>query len=335
MKEHPILFSGPMVRAILDGKKTQTRRVIKPQPDFISGDGRECGVKRSITVHDGRNFVEQWADPETGAPHARLLTCPYGAVGDLLVPAMLLEGYDCRYCADVYGRIWSKASGEWRELKSRETDGYLRLTLRKGGRDVNRTVHTLVCEAFYGPCQFPKGAARHLNHNSHDNTPDNLDWGTYQQNWDDRKKARHGINESHHASKLTMPIARTMRSSGKTAWALAKEYGVDPKTVQRVLKGETWKESYPEPLVNMPRWASRITLEITEVRVQRLQDINLMDAIAEGCGYVPPILPDVDPGEDPRREFETLWDSINGKRKGCSWADNPWCWAISFRRVQP
>jgi hypothetical protein len=91
-----------------------------------------------------------------------------------------------------------------------------------------------------------------------------------------------------------------------------------------------------KPSIFMPRWASRITLEVTEVRVQRLQDISEEDARAEGVaeGRIPA------DGQDDgrcvlhptrRRAFEVGWDSINGDR--APWASNPWVWAISFRRL--
>lgn len=93
----------------------------------------------------------------------------------------------------------------------------------------------------------------------------------------------------------------------------------------------------------MPRWASRITLEITDVRVQRVQEISEEDARAEGVGrYVMghgPIT-DADVNADPgylmyaqyRPSFQILWDSINEKR-GFGWAANPWVWCVSFTRV--
>jgi hypothetical protein len=91
-------------------------------------------------------------------------------------------------------------------------------------------------------------------------------------------------------------------------------------------------ESAWRPSIFMPRWASRILLEVTEVRVQRVQDISEEDAKAEG---VTDHFPATECNSDrPYREgYAHLWDSINGKRPGCAWADNPWVWAVTFRRI--
>lgn len=82
-----------------------------------------------------------------------------------------------------------------------------------------------------------------------------------------------------------------------------------------------------------PRWASRITLEITEVRVQRLQEISEDDARAEGCRGVHGVAGQMIPGPplSAREDYERLWDTINGKR--APWSSNPWVWAISFERM--
>jgi len=96
--------------------------------------------------------------------------------------------------------------------------------------------------------------------------------------------------------------------------------------------------------IHMPRWASRITLQVTDVRVQRVQTITDDDARAEGVErgeyqgqpmHWRNYLADspVDWCRTPRESFFTLWDSINGKRPGCAWGDNPWVWAITFERV--
>ena len=79
--------------------------------------------------------------------------------------------------------------------------------------------------------------------------------------------------------------------------------------------------------MHMPRWASRITLEVTGVRVERLQSIGEADAAAEGFELgAPPCI------DAPIRWYRHLWDQINGAG---AWAANPWVWAVSFRVVKP
>ena len=95
-----------------------------------------------------------------------------------------------------------------------------------------------------------------------------------------------------------------------------------------------------KPSIHMHRWASRITLEITDIRVERLQDISEDDADAEGFGGDFPhrVFPDIfyrDMGHLSIPEcFGILWDSINGKKPGCSWDENPWVWVIEFKRLE-
>lgn len=90
------------------------------------------------------------------------------------------------------------------------------------------------------------------------------------------------------------------------------------------------------PSIHMFRWASRITLEITSVRVERLQDISEADARAEGA---PPSHPSINRvsrefgfKDFPRSWYAQLWDEINGPD---SWAANPWVWVISFKKATP
>lgn len=86
------------------------------------------------------------------------------------------------------------------------------------------------------------------------------------------------------------------------------------------------------PSIFMPRWASRITLEITGVKVERLRDISDKDIEREGI--IGDFVPDVN-ANDPRSAkiyFMELWDSLNAKR-GYGWDLNPWVWCIAFKRV--
>ncbi len=98
--------------------------------------------------------------------------------------------------------------------------------------------------------------------------------------------------------------------------------------------GSRWR-----PSIHMPRTASRITLEITGVRVERLQDISEADAAAEGLttlseGADQTWAVDADPRSEHQTARETyhwLWDAINGDG---SWEANPWVWVVVFKRVE-
>jgi hypothetical protein len=86
------------------------------------------------------------------------------------------------------------------------------------------------------------------------------------------------------------------------------------------------------PSIFMPRIASRILLEITDVRVQRLQEISADDCRAEGHPADWSRSPDPEVHNDAARDwYMDLWQSINGSD---SWHANPWVWAITFRRLQ-
>lgn len=126
----------------------------------------------------------------------------------------------------------------------------------------------------------------------------------------------------------------------------------------KIIYREQWVRENPDinldgcwkPSIFMPRFAARISLRVTDVRVERLQDITEEDAIAEGVephldGWYPygraiafwkGAQADV-PAQcciTARDSFEGLWDSLNAKR-GFPWASNPWVWVVSFERVQP
>lgn len=209
MKECQILFNGPMVRAILEGRKTQTRRVCRLQPHDAAG---------MVWWPDGAG-----TDTGTsgGAPGIYLKKCPYGELGD---------------------RLW-------------------------------------VREAFAYSVIDPEGLPP-------EDDPENYDIiyrATYQQGggW------RGGEGN---------PI--------KAPW---------------------------KPSIHMPRWASRITLEITDVRVERLQDISEEDAQSEGVdGEKEAIESGLSWFDKPKRAFRFLWERVNGSG---SWEANPWVWVIEFKRV--
>jgi len=80
----------------------------------------------------------------------------------------------------------------------------------------------------------------------------------------------------------------------------------------------------------MPRWASRITLGILGVRVERVKDIGEEEAVSEGCVVMPASA--INPQPTARGSFIMLWNSINYAR-GFGWLSNPWVWVIEFRRV--
>ena len=206
-KKRPILFSGPMIRAILEGRKHQTRRVVKPQP-----------IKWHTVKLAPYQLEEEpgvWS-PLTDKSEDR--RCPYGVPGD---------------------RLWV-----------RETFALVEWT------DAHRVTEK-----------------DHVLYRADD--PNSSEW--------------------------------------------------------RPEDGDRWK-----PSIFMPRWASRITLEVTEVRVERLQDISEEDVRAEGIsadsasqfvGHGHPI-------DDTAWiiAYADLWNHINGKKY--PWESNVWVWAISFKRVK-
>ena len=133
-----------MVRAIQEGRKTQMRRVIKPQPVIVAIEGD------MDTVCEWNGLTLDFASDILNEPKA----CPYGQPGDRLWPAMEIPSLGRNYCADTYGVIWSRArDGEtWIRLKSSSNGkGYQTVTPAVDGKYRTRLVHRLVCEAFYGP----------------------------------------------------------------------------------------------------------------------------------------------------------------------------------------
>lgn len=137
-------------------------------------------------------------------------------------------------------------------------------------------------------------------------------------------------------------------------WPVFRPVGPDCKVWYKANNDRpTWAEQRWKPSIHMPRWASRITLEVTRVWVERVREIKDNDALAEGVEMVdgpkPPKygVPGLAPtfrhyqnsvfnsgrGVGVRHSFQTLWDSINAN-KGHGWATNPWVWCVEFKRTE-
>lgn len=233
MKERPILFSAPMVRAILDGRKTQTRRVMRVYEhpavaDYvIDSEGRAAARAHSEEV--ATQFVSTF-------PHARVL-CRFGKIGD---------------------RLWVKEAWKYADWSE---DGEPVIQYRAGGK-------------------------------SYPEVPD--DWQEKVIDiWAD----------------LSDPANRE----------------IDGLSADR-----KWR-----PSLFMPCWASRITLEITNVRVERLNEIGMGDAVAEGISCVDYKWGLAETGfshNAPEHAYRMLWDSLNAK--GHSWSSNPWVWVVEFKQIK-
>ena len=152
------------------------------------------------------------------------------------------------------------------------------------------------------------------------------------------------VREAWHAHKLDDNLlpAELSPSSPSRIWWHADESRDNADYIGKV-----------RPSIHMPRWASRLTLTITGIRVERVQEISREDSIAEGIqrdtsafmqggwwDYGGARLANGDPANittNPVRSFEGLWDEINGKRRpgkpDLSWKANPWVWVITFRPI--
>lgn len=139
--------------------------------------------------------------------------------------------------------------------------------------------------------------------------------------WGTRFNEKKGRDEWHFVD-MTLETGREYR------------FGADLRNARRDSVTPTW---WRRPSIFMPRVASRITLEVTGVRIERLQSISEADARAEGVAveerhttgycageYLPPSI----------RAYRELWDSLNAER-GFGWDTNPWVWVVEFRRLFP
>lgn len=304
MKERPILFSGPMVRAILDGRKTQTRRVVKPQSSVD-------------VLSNGAVTIEGWV-PE--------LRCPFGTVGDRLLVCAQIHGQD-NYCAGSDGNIYSRVrSPEWKQLKASGTP-YLSVTFCKPNRR-SFSVHSLVCEAFHGPKPSDSHLVRHIDGDGLNNDPGNLAWGTFSENEADKRS--HGTvarGESHGQSKLTRDEVELIRASVSRGLCTTKRasevFSIHEGSVRKLLSSG-WENETVE-IIKHPSLYT--ILEIESIRLERLQEISEEDAKAEGVRWTAGATTQ----STPRSAFMHLWESIHGHG---SWDANPWVWCIEFRKVE-
>lgn len=340
MKERPILFTGPMVRFVLDGTKTQTRLAIKDQT---------VGDRFSHMTEDGLAHLEWLGQPCSGTgvwdvpEHHADVACPYGVRGDRLWVITLkpIAFGGGKYAAGDDGHIYD-VSGSWpRRRRAAITEkGYEEIALRANGDRRNFRVNRLVAEAFYGPPKDSLPVCRHLDGCRRNNSPENLDWGTEAQNSADATAAGAWSGSANGGARLSADDVASIRSSNEPQAVLANRYCTTQPTISKIKSGKRWRSEHPPaPAPNSPRWASRITLEVTGVRVERLQDISEADARAEGIAY--------DPGEGGTfffpgaggccsdtavDSYRKLWQSINGPG---SWGANPWVWAVEFKRLEP
>jgi len=228
--ERPILFSAPMVRAILEGRKTQTRRIVKPQPD-LTKLGETVGPQGQRYYGKNAKQIESNGEWQFSIPGAALYPwrSPYGQPGD---------------------RLWVR--------------------------------ETFYCDDGHYP----------------DGVPDSCQWREVE------------------GKRLSIPLEEKRAEMLESMY-----YRADGEPQFEAPEGPIpWR-----PSIFMPRWASRITLEVTGVRVERLQSISEADAAAEGV-YTDPACPAYD-------AYRVLWDQINAKL--APWASNPWVWVIEFKRVTP
>jgi hypothetical protein len=236
MTERPILFSGPMVRAILEGRKTQTRRLVKDPPKSPGHYMQRMWNTPPPEPDPGIDYgvPGMWCivGPDYPDDDRDLRRCPFGAEGD---------------------RLWV-----------REAHAIVPWTAYAGSSDDGE--HFL----------------------SHRLSPDTLSWAVYREGWTRCKPG-------------------------------------------------PWRSS-----IHMPRWASRITLEVTDVRAQQLQEINTEDIIAEGIEPATERLwADT---QDPEAQqaaldhayrvaFIKAWNEIYRDKPELQLPANPWVWCVSFKVI--
>ena len=330
MKETPLLMRGPLVRATLEGRKTQTRRIVKPQPpvDVRSFYSSEKGWR--WWTNNCRPFPGPSATAATN-----YLRCPYGGVGDRLWVVQEAPGVKGRSWQDrFWNRVFKTEScWEWMGHTNLKKQGQIRVG------DKTRSVHRLSWEIHCGA--IPEGL--HVLHKCDVPwcvNPEHLYVGTNLQNIQDkveRSRCRKQCGSINGGSKLSdgqVKIIRAAYNSGEAnQMVLSARFGVSQGQISKILSRKRWDSS----VASGPAILGSRTLEITDVRVERLQDISAQDAIAEGIDCNKPSQPTAWSGDGGAHwqasavaAYRTLWESINGP--GSSYA-NPFVWVLTFQRV--
>lgn len=301
-RERPILFSGEMVRALLAGTKTQTRRIVKTPPlafcaevaSFVPAPYYDHGRAGEFVP---LNAIGGIASDTTSIP------CPYGVPGDR----------------------------EWRTGPMPGTGWYYVRGLLDASTGGDSRAVWVDPESFtwgFDPPDDPEAIQLDT-----DITPENVQWK--------RLGTRLWVRE---AAYIAPPnFGERTDCNCVDADGRPRLVGYAASMDWESVRCATDYGVRKTPSIHMPRWASRITLEITGVRVERVQSISEEDAIAEGIpkqdrvGVIcPSPIGPLAIGTAPHRNiYALLWDRINGKRDGASWASNPWVWVIAFRRIKP
>jgi hypothetical protein len=152
-------------------------------------------------------------------------------------------------------------------------------------------------------------------------------WGYRGGKWDGAKPDLHTHTIEYRADSVRLDF---MRAHGDwSGLPTQRPCRADEEYVDYCAYLDRWWAAW-RPSIHMPRWACRIQLEITGVRVERLNAISEQDAVAEGVEAF--INSDGDEIESATTMFMHLWESINGHD---SWDANPWVWVIEFKQVQP
>jgi hypothetical protein len=348
VNEHGILFSSAMVRAILDGRKTQTMRVIRhphiEEADIFSKAADDQGRWEFGIAGEGGMFT-----------HGDFIRCPYGEPGDerVVVELRRIPRVDSKYEAGSDGRIYSRSGGNTNARKEKpfplqqatSSTGYPIISLTGEQRRGSVAVHSLICAAFHGEPPTVSSEVRHLDGDKSNSRPENLRWGTRAENEADKRRHRTAATGARHGSaKLTdddVSLIRKVVGMGLvTATRSAEFYGVLPSTIRDIANDKTWRSDSDAPEAPPPGYA-HIRLRLESVTVQRLQAISENDARAEGVEPVREAVT-IYPSRDVRVSstfdklsyrpaFIELWDSINGKR--APWSSNCWCWCLTFRRL--